>query len=217
MSCSLEFSIGPIVLYGTFWAINLATVTCYYLQKSHKDAEPFASTSIYTKREILWTSPTLVDSPNAVHAPSTTVSELQSAPQELSLSEQKRYLKKGFNHGSDAETAISTSRNSRYFGSLTHERSQKQLIHQKEDLVEINLNCVRVALDVSPSITVSELHLQLAEKVGAGAEAMQLMFGDVELDPTRTLNDYLDRSGQTIQLAPKLTPTDGACDEWPNC
>ena len=70
-------------------------------------------------------------------------------------------------------------------------------------------NCVRVALDVDPNTTVSDLHLQLAERARAPTEAMCLVFGDVELDPNRTLNDYLDRSGQTLQLVPMAIERSG--------
>jgi len=31
--CSLEFSIGPIVLYVVFWMVHLATVSCWYRRK----------------------------------------------------------------------------------------------------------------------------------------------------------------------------------------
>ena len=62
--------------------------------------------------------------------------------------------------------------------------------------------CVRVALDVDPSTIVSDLQLQLAERAGAPTETMRLVFGDVELDPNKTIQDYLDRSGQTLQLVP---------------
>ena len=31
--CSLEFSIGPIVLNVVFWVVHLATVACWYRRK----------------------------------------------------------------------------------------------------------------------------------------------------------------------------------------
>ena len=40
MPCSLEFSIGPIVLYVVFWVINLATVSCWYLHARVEDISP---------------------------------------------------------------------------------------------------------------------------------------------------------------------------------
>ena len=85
---------------------------------------------------IVWSQCVAVDV-----APSTTVSKLQSAPQEFSPPEQEWHSKKGFCLGSAAEAAISASRNLQYFESLQikHGRNQKPLIHQKEDLAEINL------------------------------------------------------------------------------
>ena len=60
----------------------------------------------------------------------------------------------------------------------------------------------RVAMDVAPSITVSEMRQQLAVDLGLEANEMCLMLGDVELDSQKTLQDYGNMSEQTLRLVP---------------
>jgi hypothetical protein len=53
VTCSLEFFVGPIILYGTFWVFHVAIIVTYcYLEQKRDVVDPF------TKTEILWTPPT---------------------------------------------------------------------------------------------------------------------------------------------------------------
>ena len=73
----------------------------------------------------------------------------------------------------------------------------------------------RVAMDVAPSITVSEMRQQLAVDLGFEANEMCLMLGDVELDSHKTLQDYGNMSEQTLRLVPltKGTNTTNTFDD----
>ena len=55
-------------------------------------------------------------------------------------------------------------------------------------------------MDVAPSITVSEMRQQLAVDLGLNVNEMCLMLGDVELEPQKTLQDYVNVSEQTLRL-----------------
>ena len=66
----------------------------------------------------------------------------------------------------------------------------------------------RVAMDVAPSITVSEMRQQLAVNLGFEANELCLMLGDVELDSRKTLQDYGNMSEQTLRLVALTQGTD---------
>ena len=63
-----------------------------------------------------------------------------------------------------------------------------------------------VALDVAPSITVSELKCLVSRRSGIAMDEMVLMCGHAELDnPDKLLQDYVNQSGQMLRLM-QLSP-----------
>ena len=72
-----------------------------------------------------------------------------------------------------------------------------------------------VAMDVPPSVIVSGVRRQLANNLGFEENGVCLMLRGIELDPHKALRDYVNVSGETLQLVP-VAKHQSAVDDNPN-